>query len=91
MSKNKINCRLFQHERSFFPLIKLELPPAGTFYLTEILPVGQINHSPSITTEEYAWEIKGAGLFSRDQLFSLRTPVSVKAGEQVMFSNFSYL
>lgn len=48
----------------------------------------QINHSPSITTEEYAWEIKGAGLFSRDQLFSLRTPVSVKAGEQVKFSNF---
>ena len=47
-----------------------------------------INHSPSITTEEYAWEIKGAGLFSRDQLFSLRTPVSVKAGEQVKFSNF---
>lgn len=43
-----------------------------------------INHSPSITTEEYAWEIKGAGLFSRDQLFSLRTPVSVKAGEQVL-------
>ncbi|PSS28759.1 Ribulose-1,5 bisphosphate carboxylase/oxygenase large subunit N-methyltransferase [Actinidia chinensis var. chinensis] len=43
-----------------------------------------INHSPNITTEEYAWEIKGAGLFSRELLFSLRSPVSVKAGEQVM-------
>ncbi|XVF03290.1 hypothetical protein REPUB_Repub04eG0248600 [Reevesia pubescens] len=43
-----------------------------------------INHSPSITTEDYAWEIKGAGLFSRDLLFSLRSPVSVKAGEQVL-------
>ncbi|KAM7484390.1 hypothetical protein LguiA_000399 [Lonicera macranthoides] len=43
-----------------------------------------INHSPSITTEEYAYEIKGAGLFSRDLLFSLRTPISVKAGEQVL-------
>ncbi|XVE68115.1 hypothetical protein DITRI_Ditri09bG0043600 [Diplodiscus trichospermus] len=42
-----------------------------------------INHSPSITMEDYAWEIKGAGLFSRDLLFSLRSPVSVKAGEQV--------
>ncbi|PPD79543.1 hypothetical protein GOBAR_DD23513 [Gossypium barbadense] len=31
-----------------------------------------INHSPNITTEDYAWEIKGAGLFSRDLLFSLR-------------------
>lgn len=43
-----------------------------------------INHSPSITTEDYAYEIKGAGLFSRDLLFSLRTPVSVKSGEQVL-------
>ncbi|XP_059655804.1 ribulose-1,5 bisphosphate carboxylase/oxygenase large subunit N-methyltransferase, chloroplastic-like [Cornus florida] len=43
-----------------------------------------INHSQSITTEDYAWEIKGAGLFSRDLLFSLRSPVSVKAGEQVL-------
>ncbi|XP_042498416.1 fructose-bisphosphate aldolase-lysine N-methyltransferase, chloroplastic [Macadamia integrifolia] len=43
-----------------------------------------INHSPSITTEEYAWETKQAGLFSRDLLFSLRTPVFVKAGEQVL-------
>ncbi|KAK3027402.1 hypothetical protein RJ639_040200 [Escallonia herrerae] len=43
-----------------------------------------INHSPSITTEDYAWEIKGAGLFSRDLLFSLRSPIPVKAGEQVL-------
>ncbi|KAL3731664.1 hypothetical protein ACJRO7_028529 [Eucalyptus globulus] len=43
-----------------------------------------INHSPSITTEDYAYEIKGGGLFSRELLFSLRSPVSVKAGEQVL-------
>ncbi|XP_030546708.1 fructose-bisphosphate aldolase-lysine N-methyltransferase, chloroplastic-like isoform X2 [Rhodamnia argentea] len=43
-----------------------------------------INHSPSIITEDYAYEIKGAGLFSRELLFSLRSPVSVKAGEQVL-------
>ncbi|CAI0391035.1 unnamed protein product [Linum tenue] len=30
--------------------------------------------------------IKGGGLFSRDLLFSLRSPVSVKAGEQVKLS-----
>ncbi|XP_052187545.1 ribulose-1,5 bisphosphate carboxylase/oxygenase large subunit N-methyltransferase, chloroplastic [Diospyros lotus] len=50
-----------------------------------LIPVADlINHSPSITTEEYAWEIKGAGLFSRDLLFSLRSPIPVKAGEQVL-------
>ncbi|XP_050238970.1 fructose-bisphosphate aldolase-lysine N-methyltransferase, chloroplastic [Mercurialis annua] len=43
-----------------------------------------INHSPDITTEDYAYEIKGGGLFSRDLLFSLRSPISVKAGEQVL-------
>ncbi|KAH9606799.1 hypothetical protein KSS87_001109 [Heliosperma pusillum] len=43
-----------------------------------------INHSQSITAENYAWEVKGAGLFSRELLFSLRNPVPVKAGEQVM-------
>ncbi|ONI30879.1 hypothetical protein PRUPE_1G278900 [Prunus persica] len=43
-----------------------------------------INHSSSITTEEHAWEIKGAaGLFSWDYLFSIRSPVALKAGEQV--------
>lgn len=50
-------------------------------------PLEQINHSPGITTEDYAYEIKGAGLFSRDLLFSLRSPISVKAGEQVKCSN----
>ena len=44
----------------------------------------QINHSQDITTEDYAYEIKGAGIFSRDLLFSLRSPIPVKAGEQVM-------
>ncbi|OAP14065.1 hypothetical protein AXX17_AT1G14550 [Arabidopsis thaliana] len=43
----------------------------------------QINHNPAIKTEDYAYEIKGAGLFSRDLLFSLKSPVYVKAGEQV--------
>ncbi|KAI3825215.1 hypothetical protein L1987_06693 [Smallanthus sonchifolius] len=42
-----------------------------------------INHSPSITTKDYAYEIKGAGLFSRDQIFSLRSPIPVKAGQQL--------
>uniref|UniRef100_A0A1J3GBN1 [fructose-bisphosphate aldolase]-lysine N-methyltransferase n=1 Tax=Noccaea caerulescens TaxID=107243 RepID=A0A1J3GBN1_NOCCA len=42
-----------------------------------------INHNPAITKEDYAYEIKGAGLFSRDVLFSLKSPVYVKAGEQV--------
>ncbi|KAF7123578.1 hypothetical protein RHSIM_Rhsim12G0125500 [Rhododendron simsii] len=52
-----------------------------------LIPIADlINHNPSITTEEYAWEIKGGGLFSRDVLFSLRSPVSVKAGEQVNFT-----
>ncbi|XP_071692480.1 fructose-bisphosphate aldolase-lysine N-methyltransferase, chloroplastic isoform X2 [Rutidosis leptorrhynchoides] len=43
-----------------------------------------INHSSTITTEDYAYEIKGAGLFSRDQIFSLRSPIPVKAGQQVL-------
>ncbi|XP_058010014.1 ribulose-1,5 bisphosphate carboxylase/oxygenase large subunit N-methyltransferase, chloroplastic isoform X2 [Hevea brasiliensis] len=43
-----------------------------------------VNHSPDITTEYYAYEIKGGGLFSRDILFSLRSPISVKAGEQIL-------
>lgn len=44
----------------------------------------QINHSSKVTTEDHAWEVKGAaGLFSWDYLFSLRSPIPVKAGEQV--------
>ncbi|GAB4840052.1 hypothetical protein Ancab_020761 [Ancistrocladus abbreviatus] len=43
-----------------------------------------INHSPNIMIEDYAWEIKGAGLFSRDLLFSLCSPIPVMVGEQVM-------
>ncbi|XP_022973301.1 ribulose-1,5 bisphosphate carboxylase/oxygenase large subunit N-methyltransferase, chloroplastic [Cucurbita maxima] len=43
-----------------------------------------VNHSADVTSEEHAWEVKGpAGLFSWDILFSLRSPISVKAGEQV--------
>ncbi|ONK80617.1 uncharacterized protein A4U43_C01F19840 [Asparagus officinalis] len=42
-----------------------------------------VNHNPSITLEEPSWEIKGKGLFSKELVFSLWTPVSVKAGQQV--------
>ncbi|CAA7031204.1 unnamed protein product [Microthlaspi erraticum] len=42
-----------------------------------------INHNPAITKEDYAYEIKGGGLFSRDVLFSLKSPAYVKAGDQV--------
>ncbi|XP_068636532.1 fructose-bisphosphate aldolase-lysine N-methyltransferase, chloroplastic isoform X2 [Aristolochia californica] len=42
-----------------------------------------VNHSSSIITEDSSWQIKGTGIFSRELVFSLRTPVSVKAGEQV--------
>ncbi|XP_047324414.1 fructose-bisphosphate aldolase-lysine N-methyltransferase, chloroplastic [Impatiens glandulifera] len=50
-----------------------------------LIPIADlINHSPDITTEEYAWEIKGGGIFSKELFFSLRTPVFVKAGQQVL-------
>ncbi|XP_020112116.1 fructose-bisphosphate aldolase-lysine N-methyltransferase, chloroplastic [Ananas comosus] len=42
-----------------------------------------INHSDAITSGDPSWEIKGKGLFSRELIFSLRTPVPVKSGEQV--------
>ncbi|XP_042381226.1 fructose-bisphosphate aldolase-lysine N-methyltransferase, chloroplastic-like [Zingiber officinale] len=42
-----------------------------------------INHSSNITVEESSWEIKGKGLFSRELIFSLRTPAYLKSGEQV--------
>lgn len=42
-----------------------------------------INHDPNITSEASCWEIKAKGLFSRELIFTLRTPVPVKAGEQV--------
>ncbi|KAK6931266.1 SET domain [Dillenia turbinata] len=43
-----------------------------------------INHSAGITSEDHIHERTGpAGLFSWDLLFSLRTTVSVTAGEQV--------
>ncbi|KAG9451386.1 hypothetical protein H6P81_011351 [Aristolochia fimbriata] len=42
-----------------------------------------VNHSSSIITEDSSWQIKGTGIFSRELVFSLRTPISVKAGEQV--------
>jgi hypothetical protein len=44
----------------------------------------QLNHSARVTTADHAYEVKGAaGLFSWDYLFSVRSPLSVKAGEQV--------
>ncbi|XP_054824632.1 ribulose-1,5 bisphosphate carboxylase/oxygenase large subunit N-methyltransferase, chloroplastic [Prosopis cineraria] len=50
-----------------------------------VIPLADlINHSARVTTEDHAYEIKGAaGLFSWDYLFSLRSPLSVKAGEQI--------
>ncbi|KAL3511097.1 hypothetical protein ACH5RR_030498 [Cinchona calisaya] len=43
-----------------------------------------INHSDIVTTEDHAHEVRGpAGLFSWDYLFSLRSPLQLKAGEQV--------
>ncbi|ESW30630.1 hypothetical protein PHAVU_002G169400 [Phaseolus vulgaris] len=43
-----------------------------------------INHSARVTTDDHAYEIKGAaGLFSWDYLFSLRSPLALKAGDQV--------
>lgn len=51
--------------------------------MTTMFDFEQINQNPAITKEDYAYEIKGAGLFSRDVLFSLKSPVYVKAGEQV--------
>ncbi|KAK4403051.1 Ribulose-1,5 bisphosphate carboxylase/oxygenase large subunit N-methyltransferase, chloroplastic [Sesamum angolense] len=44
----------------------------------------RINHSAKVTTEDHAHEVRGpAGLFSWDYLFQLRSPLSLKAGEQV--------
>ncbi|KAG2634976.1 fructose-bisphosphate aldolase-lysine N-methyltransferase, chloroplastic-like isoform X2 [Panicum virgatum] len=42
-----------------------------------------VNHSAHITSEGSSWEIKGKGLFGREVMFSLRTPVDVKTGEQI--------
>ena len=49
----------------------------------------QVNHSADITSEGSSWEIKGKGLFGREVMFSLRTPVDVKSGKQVQMYNFS--
>ena len=71
-------------------LFRLSLNLVSSFNFLQTIFIDQINHSPSITTEDYACEIKGAGIFSRDLLFSLQSPVSVKAGELVMMSNFMF-
>ncbi|KAL5206570.1 hypothetical protein ABZP36_034779 [Zizania latifolia] len=42
-----------------------------------------VNHSDDITSKESSWEIKGNGLFGRDVVFSLQTPVDVKTGEHI--------
>ncbi|GJN34030.1 hypothetical protein PR202_gb22663 [Eleusine coracana subsp. coracana] len=42
-----------------------------------------VNHSPNVTSDGSCWEIKGKGLFGREAMFSLRTPVDVKSGEQI--------
>ncbi|URE21248.1 hypothetical protein MUK42_03082 [Musa troglodytarum] len=43
-----------------------------------------INHNSSVMQEDSSWEIKGKGIFSRELMFSLRTPVYVKSGEQLL-------
>ncbi|CAL9128585.1 unnamed protein product [Musa acuminata var. zebrina] len=52
--------------------------------LALVLLVDLINHSSRITQEDSSWEIKGKGIFSRELIFSLRTPVHVKSGEQLV-------
>lgn len=53
-----------------------------------LLSAYQVNHSDIVTTEDHAHEVKGpAGLFSWDYLFSLRSPLNLKAGEQVRLSS----
>ena len=47
--------------------------------------VFQINHSSDIRVQDYPGEIRRAGLFSRELLFSLKSPTLVKAGDQVLF------
>ncbi|KAJ6830370.1 putative fructose-bisphosphate aldolase-lysine N-methyltransferase, chloroplastic [Iris pallida] len=48
-----------------------------------LIPLADLtNHNSSITSDA-SWEIKAKGLFSRELIFSLQTPVSVTAGEQV--------
>lgn len=84
--------RLRGQELVLVPLADLVNPPPlytkGYFILFTItFGFEQINHNPAITTEDYAYEIKGAGLFSRDLLFSLKSPVYVKAGGQVSFKH----
>ncbi|URE21239.1 hypothetical protein MUK42_03082 [Musa troglodytarum] len=52
-----------------------------------LLPHGvwrYINHNSSVMQEDSSWEIKGKGIFSRELMFSLRTPVYVKSGEQLL-------
>ncbi|CAM9004214.1 unnamed protein product [Rhodiola kirilowii] len=51
-----------------------------------IVPLADlVNHSSSVTTEDHAYETKGpAGLFSWDSLFTLRSPLQLKAGDQVV-------
>ncbi|KAK4715125.1 hypothetical protein R3W88_013463 [Solanum pinnatisectum] len=42
------------------------------------------NHNARVTTEDHAHEVRGpAGLFSWDLLFSLRSPLKLKAGDQL--------
>ncbi|EPS65495.1 hypothetical protein M569_09282, partial [Genlisea aurea] len=43
-----------------------------------------LNHSAAVSTEDHAHEVGGpAGLFSWDYLFQIRSPLSLKSGDQV--------
>lgn len=61
--------------------------PTLAYELLFVKYISQVNHSAKVTSEDHAHEVTGpAGLFSWDYLFQLRSPLSLKAGEQVKTS-----
>lgn len=43
-----------------------------------------VNHGPALDTEGPSWEKKASGFFSRQEYLTMRAPVAVKVGEQVV-------
>lgn len=43
-----------------------------------------VNHGSALNSEKPSWEKKNSGFFSRQEFLSMRAPVTVKAGEQVL-------
>ncbi|KMZ71059.1 [Fructose-bisphosphate aldolase]-lysine N-methyltransferase,chloroplastic [Zostera marina] len=58
-------------------------PRLGDYDLSLIPLADFINHGSGITTRYCPWEIGTKGIFSQKLFFSLKTPVYVKAGDQV--------